>query len=165
MPQYLAQINSNIQLKLCAWVSCWFLIYLSWLQYIFSQHLLVSLRVWDDGSPGVHCHLVPAFQDSARGWHWKGTHYSIYLNIAKAMPWFAGEINTSMLIWFKVYTLMGCLEAATILVATPVVSTIYKYSLVTFPGAVYLFEAGCMMGVAVIFLVIDNLLMMQTRQW
>ena len=31
-----------------------------------SKHFLVSLRVWDDGTSGVHCHLVPAFQDGAR---------------------------------------------------------------------------------------------------
>ena len=59
---------------------------------------------------------------------------------------------------------MGCLEAATTLVAVPVLSTIYKYSLVTFPGAVYLFEASCMLVVLVLFFVIDTLLRMQTRQ-
>ena len=32
-----------------------------------SKTLLVRLRVWDDGTPGFHSHLVPAFQDSARG--------------------------------------------------------------------------------------------------
>ena len=31
-----------------------------------SKHLLVSLRVWDDGTSGFHCHLVSAFQDGAR---------------------------------------------------------------------------------------------------
>ena len=64
----------------------------------------------------------------------------------------------------KVYTLVGCLEAATSLAAAPVCSTIYKYSLVTFPGAVYLYEAGCMLVVLVLFLVVDTLIRKRTRQ-
>ena len=64
----------------------------------------------------------------------------------------------------KVYTLVGCLQAVTTLAATPVVSTIYQYSLVTFPGAVKLYEASCMLVVLVLFFVIDTLLRMQTRQ-
>ena len=64
----------------------------------------------------------------------------------------------------KVYTLLGCLQAATTLAATPVVAGIYHYSLVTFPGAVYLFEASCVLVVLVLFFVIDTLLRMKTRQ-
>ena len=32
-----------------------------------SKHLLVRLRVWDDGTPGFHRHLVSTFQDGAGG--------------------------------------------------------------------------------------------------
>ena len=63
----------------------------------------------------------------------------------------------------KVYTLVGCLEAVTGLAAAPVCATIYKYSLVTFPGAVYLYEAGCVLVVFVLFLVVDTLIKKHTR--
>ena len=64
----------------------------------------------------------------------------------------------------KVYTLVGCLEAVTGLAAAPVCATIYQYSLVTFPGAVYLYEAGCMLIVLGLFLAVDTLMRKPTRQ-
>lgn len=63
----------------------------------------------------------------------------------------------------KVYTLVGCLEAATSLAAAPVCATIYQHSLVTFPGAVYLYEAACVAVVLVLFLVVDTLIKKQQR--
>ena len=63
----------------------------------------------------------------------------------------------------KVYTFVGCLEALSGVLASPVCSNIYKYSLVTFPGAVKLYEASCMLVVLVLFLVVDTLIKKQTR--
>ena len=63
----------------------------------------------------------------------------------------------------KVCTLVGCLQAVTTLAAAPVLRTIYNASLVTFPGAVYLYEAACMLVVLMIFFLVETLLKMQTR--
>jgi len=45
----------------------------------------------------------------------------------------------------KVYTMLGCLEAAVPLVASPILTIVYNNTLNTFPGSVYLTEAGAMM--------------------
>ena len=54
----------------------------------------------------------------------------------------------------KVYTLLGCLEAAVPLAASPLLASIYSSSLKTFPGAVFLAEAGFMLVVLVLFIMI-----------
>lgn len=57
----------------------------------------------------------------------------------------------------KVYTLLGCLEAAVPLVASPLLTEIYNNSLQTFPGAVYLARAGFVLVDLVLFLVVAHL--------
>ena len=44
-----------------------------------------------------------------------------------------------------VYTVLGCLEAAIPLAASPLLTVIYNSSLASLPGAVYLAEAGFML--------------------
>lgn len=62
----------------------------------------------------------------------------------------------------KVCTLVGCIQSVTILLSSPVLRTIYNVNLVTFPGAVYLYEAACMLVVLIIFFLVETLLKMQT---
>lgn len=62
----------------------------------------------------------------------------------------------------KVSTLVGCIQSVTILLSSPVLRTIYNVNLVTFPGAVYLYEAACMLVVLIIFFLVETLLKMQT---
>ena len=62
----------------------------------------------------------------------------------------------------KVCTLVGCLQAVTILLASPVLNTINNVGRVTFPGAVFLYEAACILVVLMIFFLVDNLLKRQT---
>ena len=54
----------------------------------------------------------------------------------------------------KVYTLLGCLEAAVPLAASPLLTIIYNNTIDTFTGAVYLAEAGFMLVVLTLFIVI-----------
>ena len=61
----------------------------------------------------------------------------------------------------KVCTLVGCVQAVTNLLSSPGLRTIYTVSLVTFPGAIYLYEAGCMLFVLLIFVLVATLLKMQ----
>ena len=65
----------------------------------------------------------------------------------------------------KVYTLLGCLEAAIPLAASPLLTVIYNNSLDTFPGAVYLAGAGFMMGDPVLFLVVITLFKLHQRRY
>jgi len=44
----------------------------------------------------------------------------------------------------KVYTMLGCLEAAIPLIASPILTIVYNTTLDTFPGSVYLTEAAAM---------------------
>ena len=62
----------------------------------------------------------------------------------------------------KVYSMLGCLEAAIPLVASPVLTIVYNSSLETFPGAVYVTEAG-IMGVAVVIFATVAYLMQKDR--
>ena len=57
----------------------------------------------------------------------------------------------------KVYTLLGCLEAAVPLAASPLLTEIYNNTLQTFPGAVYLARAGLVLVDLVLFLVAARL--------
>ena len=54
----------------------------------------------------------------------------------------------------KVYTVMGSLEALTPLASTPLLTMIYDLSLTTYPGAVYLAEAGFLFVVLILFCII-----------
>jgi len=51
----------------------------------------------------------------------------------------------------KVYTMLGCLEAAIPLVASPILTIVYNSTLDSFPGAVYLTEAGAMAAAVGLF--------------
>ena len=51
----------------------------------------------------------------------------------------------------KVYTMLGCLEAAIPLIASPILTIVYNSTLDTFPGAVYITEAGAMAVAVVLF--------------
>ena len=62
----------------------------------------------------------------------------------------------------KVCTLVGCVQAVSNLLAAPILRTIYKVSLVTFPGAIYLYEAGCMLVVLILFFLVETLRKMHT---
>ena len=65
----------------------------------------------------------------------------------------------------KVFTLLGCLEGAIPLAASPLLTVIYNNSLDTFPGAVYLAEAGFMMVDLVLFLVVITLFTLHQRRY
>ena len=65
----------------------------------------------------------------------------------------------------KVYTLLGCLEAAIPLAASPLLTVIYNNSLDTFPGAVYLAEAGFMLVDLVLFFVVIILFRLHQRRY
>ena len=65
----------------------------------------------------------------------------------------------------KVYTLLGCLEAAIPLAASPLLTVIYNNSLDTFPGAVYLAEAGFMLVDLVVFIVVITLFTLHQRRY
>ena len=79
--------------------------------------------------------------------------------ISRPIPhvWAAGKtIALSFVLWDlgKVYTLLGCLEAAVPLAASPLLTIIYNNTIDTFTGAVYLAEAGFMLVVLTLFIVI-----------
>ena len=65
----------------------------------------------------------------------------------------------------SVFTLLGCLEAATPLAASPLLTVIYNTSLDTFPGAVYLAEAAFMLVDLGLFLVIIILFTLHQRRY
>ena len=44
----------------------------------------------------------------------------------------------------KVFTMLGCLEAAVPLIASPILTIVYNNTLNTFPGSVYLTQAAAM---------------------
>eukprot|EP00092_Neocalanus_flemingeri_P012562 GFUD01013540.1.p1 GENE.GFUD01013540.1~~GFUD01013540.1.p1 ORF type:complete len:490 (+),score=71.29 GFUD01013540.1:897-2366(+) len=62
----------------------------------------------------------------------------------------------------KVYSMLGCLEAAIPLIASPVLTIVYNSTLDTFPGAVYVTEAG-IMGMALILFATVAYLMKKDR--
>ena len=57
----------------------------------------------------------------------------------------------------QVYTLLGCLEAAIPLLASPVLTEVYNNTLETFPGAVFLIQAAFMVVDLILFLVVAGL--------
>lgn len=56
------------------------------------------------------------------------------------------------------YTVLGCLEAAVPLAASPLLTEVYNNSLDTFPGAVFLTQAAFMLLDLVLFLVVALLM-------
>lgn len=58
----------------------------------------------------------------------------------------------------KVYTMLGCLEAAIPLAASPLLTEVYNNTLDTFPGAVFLTQAGFIAIDLVLFLLVAGLM-------
>ena len=63
----------------------------------------------------------------------------------------------------KVYTVLGCCEAAVPLASTPLLTLIYNVSLESFPGAVYLAEAGFILTDIILFIIIAVLVKLHSR--
>ena len=63
-----------------------------------------------------------------------------------------------MITSLQVYTMLGCLEAAIPLAAFPLLTEVYNNTLDTFPGAVFLTQAGFIAIDLVLFLLVAGLM-------